>query len=449
MNKIKYILFFSLYFVTAAVFANGMGTYIISAATRSSDPICWEIKDITLLSEKLNIKLTPGWSKITVKYILWNNSEKDYIDIDYAFPIDYASTGNPLDSEGIMMSNISFIQDDNPLSYQHSDDKFLEEKSISWSSFSLFRRWFYTKISVKKHSFTTLEVEYFLQNLHICDGDSPLYIDNNFSGCTGRHLMYDFSPASSWGDGIIRDFYVEVDAADLYLSGDIPVDYSIKDNFDDEYPLFMVKGLDFVQQGQRFVYRTRNYDLKKTNTLDISYNTFDLPSIDIITKHRMPDNMYNVTASSGQAKYPLSNLTDMNIETAWVPVKDVGDWVEFTFKKPVRGLAGYTLVNGYQKSEETYNQNNRIKKLKVEIKQPNQEWRNMDLWNFEYKDKPYSPVCFENLFHNMNYIDFFDAYDENYPVEKVRFTIEEVYPGTKYNDTCISEIILFKINIEE
>jgi hypothetical protein len=436
MSKIKCILFFSLYLVTTGVFANGMGTYIVSAAARSSDPICLEIKDITLLSENLNIRLTPGWSKITVKYILWNNSDKDYIDIDYAFPMDYANSDNPLNSEGTMINNIHFFQDGQSLSYLYSEAKFLENKSISLSSFSLFRRWYYTKISVKKQSFITLEVRYSLENFHMCDGDSPLYI-NNFSGCTERNLIYDFSPAASWGDGIIRDFYVEVDAVDLYLSGDIPPNYSIKDN----YPL-MVKGLDFVQQDKRFVYRTRNYDLHKTHTLNITYNTFDFPSIDIIAKHAISNNMYTVTASSGQAKYPLSNLTDMNLETAWVPLKSVGEWIEFTFKKPIHGLAGYTLVNGYQKSEETYYQNNRIKKLKIEIKQPGEEWRDED-WGLE--DKVYSLIYFGNLFHNMEYIDFHSAYDEDYPVEKVRFIIEEVYPGTKYNDTCISEIILFKI----
>lgn len=444
----RIFLFLAISFSVMGAYGNGMGTYIISAATRSSDPICREIKDITLLSENLNIRLTTGWSHVTVKYILWNNSDKDYIDIDYAFPMDYASSDNSLNNKEPDIGNIYFSMDGQSLPYVHSDDKYLEDVAVSWGSFAMIRRWYYTKISVKKNSFTTLEVRYSLKNFHICDGDSPAYIDNDSSGCNGRSFLYDFSPASSWGDGIIRDFYVEVDAQALYLSGDIPSDYSIENNRENDYPLFMVKGLDFVQEGGRFVYKTRNYDLHKTNSLSIAYTTFNLSSLDMITKYRIPNDMYTVTASSGQKKYPLSNLTDINLETAWVPVKDVGDWVEFTFKKPIRGLAGYTIVNGYHKNEDTYTQNNRVKKYKIEILQPEREWQTME-WNDEFEDRPYKPMYFENLFSNYGYRDFFDSYDGSYPVQKIRFTIEEVYPGSKYNDTCISEIILFKINIQE
>ena len=79
----------SLFLCLPLVFANGCGVYAISAAVRSSDPICREIRDITLLSEKLNINLCAEYSEVSVKYVLWNGSDRDYTDIDYAFPMDY------------------------------------------------------------------------------------------------------------------------------------------------------------------------------------------------------------------------------------------------------------------------------------------------------------------------------------------------------------------------
>jgi len=447
MNKIKYLLLLLFLLSSTLIFSNGMGTYTISAATRSSDPICRDIKDITLLSEKLYIKLTPGWSDVTVKYILWNNSDKDYIDIDYAFPMDYAESGtSSYNNRGEMIKNIFFSLDGQSLPYQHSEDKRLEDKAISWGYFSLLRRWYYTKISVKKHSFATLEVRYSLENLQFCDGASPEYIETTYGGCANRYMLYDFSPASHWGDGIIRDFQVEVDADELYLSGDIPEDYSIKDNMDNEHPLFMVKGLDFVQKGNKFIYKTRNYDLNKTASLYITYSTDHVPTMDMLSQNMLHSNMYTVTASSAQTKYPVSNLIDMNLETAWVS-KGVGGWVEFTFKEPIHGLAGYILANGYQKSETTYTQNNRIKVLKMEIKQSGKDWIDSYSGKREFQDEPYTPAYFENLMRHSEYFDFFDSYGYEDAIEKIRFTIEEVYPGTKYDDTCISEIILFKINI--
>jgi len=454
MSKKKCVLFFMLCLVTIGLMANGGGVDIISAAARSSDPVFRDIKDITLLSEKLYIKLTPEWSNITVKYVLWNNSDRDYLDIDYAFPIDYASSDNPRSTKegGVSIDNICFVQDGQSLSFDHSEDKFFEDKSLKEdmlipSDFSLFRRWYYTKVSVKKHSFVSLEVRYSLKNFHFCDSYSPLCIENN--ACTQRRLLYDLSPASHWGDGIIRDFYVEIDADDLYLSGDIAPKSWIKGRKSEMYDPFRVevRGLDFTRKENRFVYRARNYDLSKTNALRIDYNTLSISSIDLILGHRMPDNLYTVKASSEQAKYPLSNLMDMNLETAWVPVRGVGEWIEFTFKKPVHDLAGYAMLNGYWKNKDTYYQNNRIKKLKVEIKYPGKDWEDIEDWQDEYEDNfSEEPVYFENMFHHTPYVDFCYSLNKNLPVEKVRFTILELYPGTKYDDTCISEIMLFKMH---
>jgi len=36
-----------------------------------------------------------------------------------------------------------------------------------------------------------------------------------------------------------------------------------------------------------------------------------------------------------------------------------------------------------------------------------------------------------------------DEFDYYYELTRVRITVKEVYPGTKYNDTCVTEFFAF------
>jgi len=449
----------------SALYSNGMGTYTISAIMRSSDPILRDIKDVTLLSEKLYIKLNSGRSEITVKYILVNNSDRDYIDLDYAFPVDYIAlagssnqdkdgnyTGTIPEFEKDGIKGIEFHLNGKELAHQHSESKLLEKANVGYGEPAfVFRRWFYTKVDIKRHSFTNLEVKYSVANLYMCDGDDPTNT-SYLGGCGDRHFTYDFSPAKHWGDGIIRDFYVEIDGTNLIMEGDI---YDVNtpewndelQKVEDKYvSSFKVEGLHFEKTGNRFEYRQRNFDLKKAQPIRISYTAKEMSSKDIITQLVVTNAEYKVRASGEQKKYPVSNLSDMNLETAWVPLKSTGEWVEFTFNKPTKDLAGFCLLAGYYKNAETYLENNRIKKIKAEIKGVGQEWIEVFSWDY-YEDSKYAPVYFENIFSHVKVVDFFDIPD--ILIEKVKITILEVFPGSKYDDTCISEIIFLKNRIYE
>lgn len=156
-----------------------------------------EIKDITLLSEKLIINLNSRHSKIAVKYVLRNGSDNDYTDIDYAFPIDYI-VDERVQPE---IKRIEFFCNDQQLDFTQSQDRELDKTAIKalsnpMSDISFLeekgvrRRWYYTKLSVKKHSFACLEVRYSLANRGLCDGTAPYNIDY-FDLCIGKSLMYD------------------------------------------------------------------------------------------------------------------------------------------------------------------------------------------------------------------------------------------------------------------
>ena len=136
----------------------------------------------------------------------------------------------------------------------------------------------------------------------------------------------------------------------------------------------------------------------------------------------------NIVASSalksqGSANYKAANIHDFNHETAWVEgVKDygVGEWIEY---QGVSGneIYGIKILNGYVKSDKAWSENARVKRLKV------------------YCDG--TPVCILEL-ENSRSLQSFNVknlFDEQ-GVKTFKFEILEVYPGTKYKDTVISEI---------
>jgi len=417
------------------VWGNGGGVHLTSSAFRSGNPVCRKIKDINLLSEKLQINILPdGYCEVTVKYVLWNTSDKDYKDIDYAFPIDNVSLDK--EDEFLSIKNVFFSCNGQTLDFVKSESAIIpqngpeqlepfggslyKEYSNILQENDLWRRWYYTRFSVEKYSIVNLEVRYTYRTLQWSDGSSPMYMD--YDSQIGGLLLYDFSPASSWGDGLIRDFYVEVNLVDLPASSD-HYDYGLK----------QYKGIDFQQENEnKWVYRTRNFDLKKAQPLFISYCVGGTPTLEVLQRFLVSPKEYSVKTSQQQKAYPITNICDMNLTTAWVG--KVGDWIEFTFDSD--NVIGFCIVNGYQKSSQTYNQNSRVKALRVDPKLKGQSEE-----VFILENQSYEPVYFENLLKSC----FWQEYDVSTgSIKTIRFTIDEVYPGTKYDDTCISEILFFK-----
>jgi hypothetical protein len=123
-------------------------------------------------------------------------------------------------------------------------------------------------------------------------------------------------------------------------------------------------------------------------------------------------------AAQGLANYSASNLNDWDPRTAWVEGKsDYGIGEYFEVDLPLGGY-GIGIFNGYQKSQEAWKNNSRVKKFKV------------------YGDGKL--LCFVVLKDLMGYQEFSIPSDVNYSV--YRFEIAEVYPGAKWKDVAISEI---------
>ena len=126
-------------------------------------------------------------------------------------------------------------------------------------------------------------------------------------------------------------------------------------------------------------------------------------------------------SSQGSSNYYSSNLHDWNPRTAWVEGKtDYGIGEYFEVDLP-HGGNNIGIFNGYQKNSEAWNNNSRVKKLKI------------------YGDG--KAICYVILADKMG-IQQFDL-PPNSDYSWYRFEIVDVFPGLKWKDVAISEICSF------
>ena len=141
-------------------------------------------------------------------------------------------------------------------------------------------------------------------------------------------------------------------------------------------------------------------------------------------------NANNIVASSalkaqGSKSYKASNVFDRDPETAWVEgVKGhgIGQWIELK-NTSIRetgiwcGVYQICILNGYVKSDKAWRENGRVKRLKVYC-----------------NGKPKYIMELQNS-------RSLQAFDVDFSKgATIRFEILDVYPGTKYQDTVITEI---------
>ena len=143
---------------------------------------------------------------------------------------------------------------------------------------------------------------------------------------------------------------------------------------------------------------------------------------------------YKIKASSllGDS-YKAKFANDLSYKTAWVEGKKdegIGEYLEYYFKNDSPRITEIIISNGYMKSEETWKNNNRVKKLKLYV-------NGVPFGILNLKDSrtdQYFSVG--TLGHNKNGTDLI-----------LKFEILEVYKGSKYNDTAITEIYFDGIDV--
>lgn len=145
--------------------------------------------------------------------------------------------------------------------------------------------------------------------------------------------------------------------------------------------------------------------------------------------------------SQGRNEYKIENIHDLDLTTAWIEGSSdsgVGEsfTIEFNWEKDHEGFGKvynfYGVIevfNGYCKSEKLWNENSRVRTLKM-----------------YYNDKP---VCLIELVDTWQYqrLDlrkFFNEATGETQIkdgDKLKFEIIDVYEGVKFKDTGLSEFV--------
>ncbi|KYH34985.1 nicotine adenine dinucleotide glycohydrolase (NADase) [Clostridium tepidiprofundi DSM 19306] len=152
-------------------------------------------------------------------------------------------------------------------------------------------------------------------------------------------------------------------------------------------------------------------------------NEEDIINDDVVEKCISPK-WSNITASSSLEGYSPELIVDNNIKTAWVEGKEkdgVGEWIQLTSNNEFE-ISSISIENGYKKSSDLYLKNNRVKKARLEFS--NGETK---IVTFEDTNGFIPPIRFDKIVKT----------------KYIKLTILEVYKGTKYSDTCISEMLFF------
>ncbi|GHV56573.1 hypothetical protein AGMMS49579_21310 [Spirochaetia bacterium] len=125
-------------------------------------------------------------------------------------------------------------------------------------------------------------------------------------------------------------------------------------------------------------------------------------------------------APGSRASYEAKHLVDKT-DRSWAEGalgNGVGEYFELEWKSPVT-IAGFVLRNGYGNLD-YYAQNNRVKSFQV---------------FFDGRDP--ETIAVKDSWDAEQYL-----FSKTSTCTKVRFVIQDVYPGSQYNDTCIAEVAL-------
>lgn len=137
--------------------------------------------------------------------------------------------------------------------------------------------------------------------------------------------------------------------------------------------------------------------------------------------------------------YSPENAHDFDKNTAWVEGNSeygIGEFMEYYFDfnemenyNGTLGINKIILANGYKKNKQTWENNARVKQLKVYV-----------------NDKPYAILNLLDYFE----IQTIDIKEIIFPVSKItkiKFEITQVYKGKKYKDTAISLLMFDGIGV--
>jgi len=191
----------------------------------------------------------------------------------------------------------------------------------------------------------------------------------------------------------------------------------------------MVIVLVFLAIAEKMMAQEKNEGSQKLRTTTASINKED-PNGPGITEFNCAHGVSVKTSTElraeGKITYSGTNVLDEKDETAWsTSGSGLGQWIEFTLKENFRIGNTYQIRTGYTKSKKLWKENSRVKKLKAVV-----------------NNKIVAYIILNDTDEYQSFLIYPDGMeDEGKPGTKIRFVIDEVYRGDKYDDTLISHFV--------
>ena len=195
-----------------------------------------------------------------------------------------------------------------------------------------------------------------------------------------------------------------------------------------------------------------NFDYKNINKSDLEYyyactvgdDWYNAGRVDSIAASSF------LKSNNPTINYLPQNLHNCDYRTAWIEgVKDygTGEYVTYYFRVDNPRITEVIIANGYVKSEKTYYENSRVKKLKMYIDDKPFAILNLEDSRHEQTFK-FEPIGKKTTIMDGMTEDGMTADDlEKLPKWTMKFEIIEVYKGDKYDDVAISKIFFDGIDL--
>jgi hypothetical protein len=399
-----------------------------SAVVKTGNLTLLEPKEIIVEQEMLHLTLDGDYTHVYAYYEMINPGAEDQITL--GLPVVYLK-----DSEfyGLAWQEESFF------AYQISDEQgrldvleYMDEKPevviLEGRKRDVVRKWYVTEVNFSANGRKKLVLSYTVRN-SLLDKDS---VASFFPQYSERLFNYCFLPAGGWGNDLIRNFKIVLDAR-----------ASLKQGTE-------IKSLGFggfYEYGGLFVFETQNFNLQTLPELKILYNDSARLYTEFINAYQIQkENIVSLRSSSALPGYAPTKLLDDDFSTAWVPRElgeDKSDWFEIRLKDFCLQAVG--IINGLPSDQATYDAYNRIKRLKIEIELDEYDYftdQTKKVYleeEVELEDKLFSsfnPTAFAPFLSVL--VDLGQSFNQ---AHRVRLTVLEVYPGTN-QQTGISELFL-------
>ena len=398
-------------------------------------------KNISLDQEGVSVSIDGDYANVIVEYKFANHGQAD--TVAYGFPIDlYYKSEQVVNLPEKSFTNLKLEDSTGFLkTFRYTPRNESEVSKLLDGTADherRFREWFIAEIPFKEQEAKTVKVSYRVKSRL----DDWVYTKSFRPEFSDRTFTYLLKPSQNWGDGVVKKCIISMDLRTLLKSGGI-----IKEI----YP----KG--YVNEKGVLIWKYSNLDLAGAEEIKLVYDNSAAALTTYVSKERIPFKyIVSVKASSvlktdeiNIYNYEPKNLFDDDLNTAWcegTKGRGEGQWVEFNFAGNV-SVGAIGIINGYTKREALYYANNRIKKIKLDVEyQPEEYQKHSGGSKTNVKETTVidlKELQFNELNKNVQapFISWLADYDDSYRrMNKIRLTIVEVAPGTKHDDTCISEV---------